>query len=684
MKKFSEIVVKFQKSIIILFLVLSVIGGLLFTTIRVNYNMVDYLPKDAQSTQAIRLMETEFDQKNPNARVMVEQVSIVEALNIKKQLENISEINQVMWLDDVIGEELLLATPLAFFDDLIVEQFYHNEKALFSISIIDGKEIPARNAILELIKENDAVAGEAINAATTQEMAVSEVLNAMFLLLPIIIVILILTSTSWLEPLLYLITIGVAVIINMGTSAFWSEISFITQTVAPILQLAVSLDYAIFLLHTYNEYKIKDEPALAMKKALQKAVPTVAASAATTVIGFMALLFMRFEIGLDLGIHLAKGVAFSFLAVMVFLPALVLKMNTLLEKSTHRPFITSFKRTSKAILKVKYFFLIFAIIIVTPAFLAQSKTEFMYGMGEIAASGRVGQDTIKIENEFGKENPLVLLVKTKEPGIELTLSQKLSEIKEISSVVSYATMVGTEIPSQYVPEAALKQFYSQDYTRLILYTDLPEEGEKSFAVVSEVMELTEQFYEDYYITGQSSVLYDMKSIVEADTTIINLIAVLGIFIVLLINFKSFLLPLLLVFTIETAIWINLSVAYFTNNTLSFIGYLIISTVQLGATVDYAILFTNNYLYERKSMDKAKALSKTLNQSLVPLLTSAGILTTAGIALSLTSNNPIIAELGTLLARGTVLSFLMVIIVLPAAIKIFDRFIFLKKKERSNI
>ncbi|MFA5675246.1 MAG: MMPL family transporter [Christensenellales bacterium] len=674
MRKLSQLVVKHKRVVLFTFLALVIAGALLSTCVSVNYDMVDYLPEDAQSTIAIKIIEDEFVGDMPNARVMLTGVTVREALEYKEKLAAIPGVSSVSWLDDVFGKSILTATPFEFLDVSITEYYYKDGNALLSVSVISGQESETINAIYGLIEENGAVDGDAANSAAFQSMTESEVFSAMAFVIPIILIILALSTTSWIEPLFFLLTIGVAVVINMGTTAFFGEISYITQTVTPILQLAVSMDYAIFLLHSFYEYRTSFEPKEAMVLAIKRALPTVAASAATTVIGFLALLFMRFGIGSDLGIHLAKGVVLSFLSVMIFLPALTLAGYKLLDKTRHKSLVPSFRNVSKGLLKIRIPFLILSLVVVIPCFIAQSNTPFMYGMGEIAKGSRAERDTALIEETFGKENPLVLLVPKETAGNEAELCDELALIPHVTSVVSYVTAVGAKIPPQYVPQEVIDQFYSEHYARIILYTDMQREGEQTFDTVQSVLNTAESHYDTRYLTGQSATLFDMKSVVETDTGIVNLVAIIGIFIVILLTFRSLSIPALLVFTIETAIWINLSFAYFTDNTLSFVGYLIISTVQLGATVDYAILLTNHYLTDRRSLPKNEAMRKTLADNLAAILVSAGILMAAGFTLAATSGNPIVSELGTLLGRGTALSLIMVICVLPALLIIFDKVI----------
>ncbi len=674
MDKFSQAVIKHKKSVFIAFLIVSALSAVFSSLVSVNYDMIDYLPKDAQSTTAIKIMEDEFGAEMPNARIMLTDVSIQEALEYKEKIAAIDGVTSISWLDNIIGLDTLKTTPLEFFDTSIIENYYKDNNALMSLSIESGKEKSTVNAIYDLIGEKNAAAGEAVNTAETQAMSVSEVLNAMAILLPIIIMILIISTTSWIEPLLFLSTIGVAIMINMGTNIVFGEISFITQTVSPVLQLAVSLDYAIFLLHSFNKHRLSHEPQKAMMLAMKQAFPTVAASAATTIIGFGALIFMRFGIGADLGINLLKGIALSFISVMVFLPVITLMCYKAIDKTKHRKLMPDFKKSGNWLMKARIPLLILALVVVIPSYLAQTNTEFMYGMGSVTGTSIAGRHNLYIEEKFGKENALVLLVPRENVGKASELSDALSKIPHMTSVICFTTAVGAEIPPEFIPKEVVDQFYSQHYTRIILYIDTAEEGVDAFDTVQAVLDTAAKHYNTYFLAGQSATLYDMKNIVSIDTKLINFVAIIGMFMVLLITFRSLTLPLFLLFSIKTAIWINLSFSYFTGQPLSFIGYLILSTVQLGATVDYAILFTNAYLNNRKTLPKKDAMRITIEDNLVAILISAGILATAGFTLAATTSNPIIGELGTLLGRGTLLSLTIVACVLPALLVLFDKVI----------
>lgn len=634
--------------------------------------MVDYLPDDAQSTKAMEIMEKEFTGSVPDTRVMMTDVSIQEAVSYKERLEAIDGVAEVIWLDDVVD----LKTPLEIADQEMVESYYKDGNALFSISVRSGDEVAITDAIYELIGENGAIAGEAINTATSQKMAGNESMYAAMLLVPIIIFILIISTTSWVEPIFFLTAIGVSVLINLGTNIFIGEVSFVTQSVAPILQLAVSLDYAVFLLHSFAEYRKKtNNPEEAMELAMKKSFPAITASAATTFFGFIALTFMDFEIGSDLGLNLVKGIVLSFISVMVFLPALTLFFYKWMDKTQHRSFIPSFEGIGNFVVKFRVPSLVIVLALLVPAFLAQTNTSFTYGFGELPDHTRAGADYKQINESFGEITPIVLLVPKGDVAKEEELVTELESMDYVTGVVSYVNMVDPVIPPEYLDEEVRNEFYSEHYSRIIINTNQATEGDIPFAIVENVEQAASGFYgEEALSLGESVTLYDIKNTVTRDNILVNVLTVVTIAIVLLIGFRSISMPIVLLLTIQSAVWINLSIPYFTETSLVFVGYLIISTVQLAATVDYGILFTEAYTHHRKEMSARKAIIKTLDEKTFSISISAAILSSVGFILWITSSNPIVGSIGLLLGRGALLAFIMVLFFLPAMLLVCDKFI----------
>lgn len=667
----SRHIVSHKKRVVILFAAVGLLCAVLTAFVNVNYNMADYLPEDAQSTVALTIMEQEFKEDVPNARVMISGVTLTEALQYKEQLKEAQGVSQVLWLDDVID----LKEPVEMADIGVVEAYYKENTALYSVSIKEGCELPATNAIYKIIGEKNALSGEAVNTATAQRMSVSEALGATAILVPLILIILLLSTSSWLHPLLFLITIGISVLISMGTNALFGEVSFMTQSISPILQMAVSLDYAIFLLHSFEDARSRTEDVgKAMQLAMKRSFSSIAASAATTMFGFMALAFMKFRIGADLGINLIKGIILSYLSVMIFLPALILISYKWIDKTKHKPIIPRFEGIGKVVDKLRIPCLVLALVILLPSFLAQNHNSYIYGTGAIAPNSRSGQDTRRINEAFGQSNAMVILVPKGDVAKEELLCDDIKAIDHVTSVISYAATVGAAVPSDFPDSSITDQFYSEHYARIIVYTDTAEEGEEAFAVVNTIQDKAKKYYEEVYTCGQSANLNDMKNVITEDTNKVNLLAIASIALVLLLAFRSLTIPVILLLTIELAIWVNLSVPYFEGKTFCYIGFLVINTVQLGATVDYAILMTDNYRRNRRTLSKKKAVSRTLGENFISVLVSAAILSSAGFCLALTSSNPIVAELGMLLGRGTLLSMSMVILLLPTLLLLFDKLI----------
>ncbi|WP_075036297.1 efflux RND transporter permease subunit [Halobacillus dabanensis] len=649
-------------------MILTILSTVAQFAVSVNYNMVDYLPKDSPSMNAMNLMEEEFDEPVENARVMIQDVSITEALTYKEELEAIEGISGVMWLDDVVD----LKVPLEMGDSDTIESYYQDKAALFSLNIAEGYEVEVTDEIYDLIGEENAVAGEAVNTATSQKMAGSESMYAGALLVPIIILILVLSTNSWMEPVFFLTAIGVSVLINLGTNIFIGEVSFVTQSVAPILQLAVSLDYAIFLLHSFSDYRKEvSDPKEAMQLAMKRSFPAIVASASTTFFGFTALTFMDFGIGADLGLNLLKGILLSFISVMVFLPALTLMFYHWIDRTQHRSFVPDFKNIGKHVMKFRIPSLILVLLIIVPAFLAQSNTSFIYGTGEHPENTRAGQDVTAIQEAFGKNMPMVLLVPEGDRAKEEELVQDLESLPQVSSVLSYVNMVSPAIPPGYLDESMTESFYSDDYARITLYTETDAEGEESFSLIEKVQETADSYYEETHLLGESVTLYDMKNIVQKDNKLVNWLTIITVTAVLLITFRSISIPLVLLLTIQASVWVNLSFPYFMDTPLVYVGYLLISTIQLAATVDYAILFTENYNHLRKEMPALQAIKKTIDDKIFAIFVSASILSSVGFILWITSSNPIVSSIGLLLGRGALLAFIMVVFVLPALLVALD-------------
>ena len=671
MDRFAGAVIRRRKAVIALFVLAAIACALIFFVVPVNYNMADYLPPNARSTRAIDVLGNEFSQTIPNANVLIRDVSLVEAMEYKGLLAEIEGVSGVTWLDDVAD----LKIPLRMQDAELVEQYYKDGDALFMVNIDAEMEIAACAAIRDLIGEGNSISGEAANIDFIQRASLSEVLKAMAIILPLAILIFMVFMDSWLEPLLILCAIGVAVLINMGTNIFFGGVSFLTNSVAPLLQLAVSMDYAVFLMHSFADNREKYENVGdAMKQAMKSSIASISASALTTLFGFLALVFMEFMIGADLGLILAKGIVISFVSVVVFLPALMMCTFKTTDRLRHRPILPSFRNINNVLSKTSIPAVAIVLILILPSFLGQQRTAFIYGAGSSGVGTYLENDKNAIEDIFGTANILVLLVPNGDIVKELDLSKQLDNLDNVSSVISYAQTVGTTIPAGFLSSDITDQFYSDNYARMIVYTDTPNEGDLAFGLVDRINETVGEYYDEFHLAGQSASLYDMRNIVAKDNFRVNLIAIVSIFLVIMLVFKSAMLPVILLITIETGIWINLSIPYFTDTPINFVGFLVLSTVQLGATVDYAILLTNHYVENRKIMPKKESLHNALGSAFKSILVSGITLSLSGFTLNLTSSNSSISDIGLLLGRGTLFSMAMVLCFLPPMLRVFDKLI----------
>lgn len=670
MKKFYQIIVNNPKKIIVCFLLSAMISVVLSGMVEVNYDITDYLPEDTASTVSLDVLEEEFEGGIPNARVMIKDTTIPEALDYKEQIAACDGVTDVIWLDDAAD----ILQPIETMDQDTVETYYKDNAALFTVTIEDGKQVQAVDAIRSVIGEDNALTGDAVSTAAATTGTIQEIhMIATFAVLFVFFV-LFLTTTSWAEPVLVMIGLGVAILINSGTNLVFGEISFVTNAAGAILQLAVSLDYSVFLIHRFEECLTETAtPKEAMVEALCKSTSSILSSGLTTVIGFLALVFMQFQIGPDLGRALAKGVAISLITVFVFMPVFILATQKWLQKSKHRSFLPSFKRFGRVIYRVMIPLVCVFVVLIVPSYLASNANNFYYGSSQIyGPETQLGQDTAVVEGLYGKSDTYVTMVPRGDLATEQELSKALHGIPQVKSVLSYVDTVGVEIPMEYLDTNTLSQLVSEKYSRFVITVDADYEGEETFELVKKIRDTINAYYPDsYYLAGSGVSTYDLMDTITADTVKVNLIAIGAVFLVLLLTMKSLSLPVILVLAIETAVWINLAIPYFQGNTVFYISYLIISSIQLGATVDYAILFTERYTEFRERMDKKQAIIETVAAVTPSVMTSGVVLAVVGFLLGYLSSHGILAQLGQFLGIGSLLSLSIVLFVLPGLLYLLD-------------
>ena len=655
----------------------------------VNYDIADYLPSHSPSSRALEVMEEEFEGGIPNARVMISNVTIAEALEYKEKLARVEGVEAVTWLDDAVN----ILQPLATLDQEQVQTYYQDNTALFTVTIKEDMRIEAVQNLRELIGEDQAMSGSAVSTAISTTATVSEVqLISVFAVL-FVLVVLVLTTTSWVEPIIVLVGLGVAIAINKGTNLMFGEISFVTNAAGSILQLAVSLDYSVFLLHRFEECRqTNSDVKSAMVEALGKSTLSILSSGLTTVIGFLALVLMQFRLGPDLGLALAKGVAISLIIVFTFMPALILLVYRQIDRTKHRPFVPKLQSLGKWVSRLSMPLVILFALVIVPSYLASNANDYYYGASHIFnETTQLGADTLAIEKRFGQNDTYVLLLPQGDLATETKLSQALNELPQVKSIISYVDLAGAEIPLSYLDETTRAKLMSENYSRMVLSVNVPYEGEETFSVVETIRHIANQYYpDDYYLAGEGVSTYDLMKTISTDMTKVNLVAILAVFIVLVFSLKSVLLPIFLVLSIETAIWLNLAIPYFSDTPIFYIAYLIISSIQLGATVDYAILMTDRYRENRMQGYKKEAVIQTIMDVTVSILTSGSTLTVVGLLMGYISSNQLLGQLGLFIGRGAIFLLIIVLFVLPGILYLFDHFIiksnpvFLTEKEGEEV
>ncbi len=674
MNKLAELTIRFKGAILALFIVLIVASAFLATKVKTNFDIFSYVPKESPSTQAVNTMMDEFEQDIPNVEIGVPDLSLPQALLMKETLEELPYVQEVLWLDDQVD----LATPLDLLDQKIVEGFYKDGMALFHATIDESfKATDIVEELQELAGPEGAVRGQVVEVANMQRGVTVEVTRIIIIAVPVALIILIIATKSWFEPILFMVVIFIGVVLNTGTNAIFQDVSFITQAVGAVLQLAVSMDYAIFMLHRFSDYREEGYSIEeAMKLAMVKSFSPISSSALTTLFGFLTLIFMRFQIGPDLGLVLAKGIVFSLFSVFFLLPVLTVYTYKIIDKTTHRSLLPSFKGFSRLVVKIGIPVLIIAALVVVPAYIGQRSNDFLYGSQSYPRGSREARDVELLNQQFGENVQMVLLVPKGQWAIEEKLAKDLLDLPEMKSVVGYVSQVGTGIPPDILPDRVVSQLISDKYSRLILVAESPAESPETYELAETIREMVDQAFPegDTHLAGANFVLADMKETVNQDMIIVNGLAILAIALVIMIAFRSLALPVLLVLTIELSIWINLAIPYITGTPLNFIGYLIVSTVQLGATVDYGILMAQHYIDHRQLLDRKEATKRTIQSVAGSIIPPALILAAAGFTLYIISSISVVSELGLVLGRGALISLVMVLFLLPNLLRLFDRFI----------
>lgn len=668
-------IINHHKLIEIIFLVVLVVSVLCIPLIQINYDLTEYLPDDVPSKQAISKMEEEFGYPG-TGRLMLENVTIYEAKAYKDRIEAVDGVDTVLWCDT--NTDIFQAGSFINYDE--ITDFYKDNCAVMNVTFVDGDTDPktskAIDKILEIIDGRGYLVGTAMQDKSLQENLRREVLIATAIAIVMIFIILCIATNSWFEPILFLLIMGISILINKGTNLIFGEISFLTNSVSSILQLAIAMDYSIFLLHSFTRERNKGlDTKQALANAIRGSVGSILSSGATTIIGFIVLALMNFSIGFDLGLVLAKGIVVALLTVLFLMPSLILRFSHLVEKTAHRSFLPSFKHFSKVMYSIRIGILVLACIVVLPAYVGQNMNSFLFGNDAVGAGEgtEIYEHQQIINGKFGRSNMLMVIVPNTSYLTEKALSDHLENLDYTVSILSLPSQLPEGLPESMVPQETLSKVHTKDYARMMVYIKTKNESELAFQCANEIKAIVKSYYpEDSYVAGVTPSNQDIETTITADYNLVNLLSLLGVALVIMITFQSVLLPLLVLVPIELAIFINMLFPYLMGESMIFIGYIIVSCLQLGATVDYSILMTNNYLDNRRKMEKKEAAIQAIKASSPSVMTSGIILTVVGYALFFTSSIQAIGDMGHLIGRGALFSMVLVLSLLPALLTLFDR------------
>lgn len=677
-----------KKRIIILSAVIlfSIICALLIPRVTTNYDLTKYLPEDSETQIGLDILEEEFG-VHSLVELQIINITVENAILIAQSIERIDHVEEVVWLNDYVD---LNTVPIEFIDDEIVQKFYIDSNALMQISIdLDGynldQEIVLNHIISELSDYEYAFRSEVIRNIENRQIANQETLKIMLLIVPVVIIILLIASKSWIEPLILLISLGFAVVMNLGTNIFLPDVSYITQTMALALQLALSLDYGLFLIHRYHEEKEKTADVNeAIRLAFRRSFSSITASALTTIAGFISLFFMRYSIGFDIGMVLSKGILFSYLTTMIVTPVLIYLMHPLIEKTKHKVLIKPSKSFVKHLLKLRYLLLIIFIGISATSFILSNKTEYLYGSNtSFDEDSQVTIDENIISDTFGSYQQVVILVPNGQIAHEISLANDLMSNQNIIEVQTLVTVADPNIPREFLPNDLKSEFIGNNYTRFILSVLVTEESDLLYELQNDLKTYIENYYEDYYMIGAIQATENIKTLITEDQLMITLASVVAIFIILAITFKSFVIPIVLVLLIESAIWMNLSILYLQDTKTIFIGYIVVMAIQLGATIDYAVLMTTRYVENRKTLSPFEAIDFSYQKSFITIMISALVLSVAGFTEGLFSNISSVQDIGYLLGKGALISFIYILIFLPILLVILDKVLIIHFKSKKK-
>lgn len=678
MLKFGKGVVKSRIIIFIAAILLLIPSVLGYLHTRVNYDILSYLPENIETMKGQDILVDEFG-TGAFSTFVVDGMSNKEISALKAKIEDVDHVKTVLWYDSVAD----ISIPTDMLPEKMQKVFLSDEGTLMFIMY---DTTMSADETMEAVEQIRAISNEqcflsGMSAVVTDIRDLSDKEVPVYVLLAVILslVVLSLTMDSFLIPIFFLLSIGMAIIYNLGTNVFMGEISYVTKALSAVLQLGVTMDYSIFLWHSYeNQKKIfAEDHKNAMAHAIAQTVTSVVGSSVTTVAGFIALCFMSFKLGMDLGIVMAKGVVFGVIGCVTILPSMILIFDKPLEKTRHKAILPDIGKLSGFVTKrFPVFLLIFAVLLL-PAIYGQKNAEVYYDLaGTLPEDLQSFMANQKLDEEFDMNSTHILLadshMKAKDAQAML---DRIDKVDGVKTAIGIDTIVGPSVPKDMIPQSVREIIEDDKYQMILISSEYKTASDEVNTQIDEINKIVADYDENGMLIGEAPCTKDLITITDTDFKVVSAISIVAIFVIIAMVFRSLVLPIILVAVIEFAIFVNMSIPFYTHTSIPFIASIVIGTIQLGATVDYAILMTNKYKKNRfRGMDKKEAITDALSKSIQSIIVSALSFFAATFGVGLYSNIDMIGSLCMLMARGAIISMIVVIFILPSMFMVFDRVI----------
>ena len=678
MEKLGKVIVRFRIPILIISFLLLIPAALGYINTRVNYDILYYLPKDIETMKGQDILLEDFG-KGAYAVVVVEGMNSRDMTKLEDKINSVDHVAKVVSFNSIAGATI----PVEMLPDKYRSQFMNEETGATMFAIF-FENTTSSNETMQAIKDiRTATSGQCfisgMSAVVTDTKNLSEKETPIYVLIAVVLacIVLALFMDSFLVPVFFMLSIGMAIVYNLGSNYFMGEVSYITKALAAVLQLGVTLDYSIFLWHSYKEMKEQypNDHEQAMAKAIASTITSVVGSSITTVAGFIALCFMSFTLGMDLGIVMAKGVVFGVVGCVTILPAMILIFDKALEKTMHRELMPArFDKLAKFVVNHAWIFIAVFLLLLVPAIYGYKNTDVYYDLAntlpedlECSIANR------KLEESFNLNSVYMVLADTQMPAKEANrMIDEINELEGITFAIGYDSVAGKEIPQELIPASVKGELKGSQYQILMVASDYKVASDEVNAQIGAVDAIAKRYDSSAMVIGEAPCTKDLITITDKDFQTVSIVSIGAIFVIILLVFKSVSLPVILVAAIEFAIFINMGLPYYLNTTIPFIASVVIGTIQLGATVDYAILMTTRYKKERfAGASKKEAITIALSTSIPSIIVSALGFFAATFGVGLISSVDMIGALCSLMARGAIVSMFVVIFVLPSLFVVFD-------------